>query len=286
MTFGTFIPPDRELEQLADPAERLCIPILSGSRAIRDAGFFRGQNRIFDDILGRMATIDMPYEDQCSSRYYFDVVRTLRDFNGEFDKLVEVGVFMGGFSSIVAGCVGPFDFDLDLVDVNVAYLRFAYERVRRMYPEAAHRVRLFHGNLPAYVKAVMREDAEASYVVHHDAAHNFDQVVKDMASLFFVRERLHAIIVQDTNLRGRIKQLNFVDLALQAVFGTDVNYAPLGNVYPEGAWQTRPNRFEGNYFMPGAPEGVAIPMAMNDFVYPHPEFELEEFLSSGEEFAQ
>lgn len=191
--------------------------------------------------------------------------------------MVEVGVFMGGFSSVIAGCVGPFDFDLDLVDLNAGYLRFAYERVRRMYPEAIGCVRLFHGDLPAYVKAVMRDDERSSYVVHHDASHSFDQVVKDMASPSFARARLHAIIVQDTNLRGRIKYLNFVDLALQAVFGRDMNYAPLGNVFPEGAWQTNPNAFEGNYFVSGMPEGVAIPMEMNSF-YPHPEFELEEFL--------
>jgi hypothetical protein len=50
--------------------------------------------------------------------------------------------------------MGRFDFDLDLIDLSAAYLQFTYARIRRLYPEAAARVRLFHGNLPSYVKHV------------------------------------------------------------------------------------------------------------------------------------
>jgi hypothetical protein len=202
----------------------------------------------------------------------------LRDFNGEFERVVEVGVFMGGSSTFLAGCMQPFAFDLDMVDISIPYLQFAYERVRRMYPEEARRIRLFHGDVPSYVRQVMMNEASRRTILHHDGAHRFDQVVKDMASLSFVRSSLTAIIVQDTHLRGTINHMNFVDLALYAVFGTDLKFAPIGITYDANSPLTAPNQYQGNYFMPDAPEGLVLPMALNEFRYPHPDLSINDFL--------
>jgi hypothetical protein len=278
VTYGSFVQPDRSLETVADPAASLGIGIPSGYRAMNAAQAFRGQNRIFDAILAKSIGLDLNYEDQCSAQYYFDLARTLRDFHGEFDRVVEVGVFMGGSSAVLTGCMTPFGFDLDMVDVNLAYLHFAYERVRRLYPEEAGRIRLFHGDLPAYVRTAMGEPAGGGYVIHHDGAHDFNQVVRDMASLSFIRERLCAIIAQDTHLRGAIGHMNFVDMAMYAVFGLDLNYAPIGASYGASDPRTAPNAFEGNYFMADKPEGFVLPMAMNGFVYPHPGLSIDDFL--------
>ena len=275
MTYGGFIQPDHEAQNIENLAEKLGVAIYSGYRAISEADNFRGRNRIFDRISDKLKALDLCYEDQCSAQYYYDIVRTLRDLNGQFDRVVEVGVFMGGSTSFLTGCIEPFDFDLDLVDVNEKFLRFAYERVRRMYPESAKRIRLFHGDLPSYVRYVMRHDADSTYLVHHDGAHDFNQVVKDMASLYYVREKLLAIIAQDTHLRGTIHKMNFVDLALYAVFGTDLKFAPIGANYPENHDLTRPNQYQGNYFAPGAPEGVVRPWAVNQFNYPPPALSID-----------
>jgi len=277
MAYGTFIEPNQALESLANPAEKLNIEIHSGFRAVRESQRFTGHNRIFDQIVTRLSTLDLPYEDQCSADYYFDLVRTLRDFNGEFDRLVEVGVFMGGSSGVFAGCIGPFDIDLDMVDISADYLQFAYERVRRMYPESTGRIRLFHGDLPSYVRAVMLEKPVRT-IVHHDGAHDFNQVVRDMAALSFVRDQLVAIIAQDTHLRGTIHHMNFVDMALYAVFGLDLNYAPIGKRYASMDSRTAPNKYQGNYFVPDAAEGFVLPMAVNEFVYPHPDLSIDDFL--------
>jgi len=209
-------------------------------------------------------------------------VRALRDFNGQFTRVAEVGVFMGGASIYLAGCMDPFEFDLDLIDPSAAFLLFAYERIRRSYPEAAKRVRLFHGDLPAYVRHVMLGDQRNSYVIHHDGAHSFNQVVKDMAALYYVKEKLTAAIVQDTHLRGTVEHMNFVDLALYAVFGTDLNYAPIGMVHEAGSPLTAPNQYQGNYFMPGASEGLVLPMSVNQFRYPHPDLRMDDFLPSAD----
>ena len=277
MTFGSFIEPDAELETLDDPNEKLKVPVYSGYKAIRNGINFLGRNKIFDDIYKKTKRYRGAYEDQCSTDYYFDLVTTMRDFAGEYDRVVEVGVYMGGASTIFAGCSGWFDFDIDMVDIDANCLRYSYERVRRMYPEAAKRVRLFHGDLPSYVNAVMLHDAKRS-VIHHDGAHDFNQVVKDLAALSYVQDRLHAVICQDTHLRGTIEKMNFVDMALYAVFGLDLNYAPIGAVCEEHDFRTSPNQWQGNYFQPGAYEGFVLPMSMNEFRYPHPSLQLESLL--------
>ncbi len=286
MTFGTFIEPDRSLAGCADPAEKLGCPIKSGYRAMDHARHLLGQSRIFDAIWSRSQEIALAYEDQCSSQYYFDVVRALRDFNGEFDHVVEVGAFMGGSSSVLAGCMERFDFTLDLIDIHTHRLHFSHERVRRLYPDHAAHVRLFHGDLPSYVRNVMQVEAPRRSIVHHDGAHAFPTVVKDLASLYYVREQLVAIIAQDTHLRSPIDGLCFVDMALYAVFGTDLNGAAIGTVYGEDDPICRPNQYEGNYFVPGKPEGIVLPMAMNNFLYPHPALPMEAILPPALETAK
>ncbi|MFA7601770.1 MAG: hypothetical protein WCY29_02070 [Novosphingobium sp.] len=280
ITFGSFIQPDRSLEMLDEPNAKLGCVVHSGFRAMNQApgiGLL-GENRIFDAIWQRWTETPLECEDQCSAQYYFDLVRTLRDFNGEFGHVVEVGCYLGGATSILAGCMDRFDFTLDIVDVSAPFLQYSYERVRRMYPEAAGRVRLFYGDLPSYVREVMLPEPREGVIVHHDGAHDFNQVVKDMASLSYVREQLHAIIAQDTHLRGTVHHMNFVDMALYAVFGTDLNYCPIGARYDEFDYVTRPNRYQGNYFVAGQPEGFVLPMAVNSFRYPHPELSMEDFL--------
>jgi hypothetical protein len=286
MSFGTFIEPYESAQDVAALRERLQSHIGCGYRAVSAAGPLLGQNRIFDRIVAKIETLDLDYEDQCSAQYYFDLVRTLRDFNGQFDRVVEVGVFMGGSTSYLAGCAESFDFDIDLVDVSASYLRFAYERARRLYPEAAKRMRLFHGDLPTYVREVMLKESDRRSIVHHDGCHEFNQVVKDMGSLFYARQNLLAVIAQDTHLRGSAKYLNFVDMALYAVFGLDLKFAPIGKVLSEHDPMTSPDQYHGNYFMAGVAEGVVLPMAANNFVYPHPAHPIDHLLPTEEEIAK
>lgn len=274
---GQFIQPDPSLETSDAPHEALNLPIYSGYQAITGADPFLGRFKIFDEIIERVRGFDVPYEDQCSIDYYFDIVRTLRDINGEYGRVVEVGVFMGGASVMLAGCSGKFDFDLDLVDINEGFLRFSYERIRRTFPEAAGRVRLFHGDVADYVREVLLpEESSPRTLVHHDGAHDFNQVVRDLSALSFVREKIHSIIAQDTHLRGNLNEMNFVDMALSAVFGTGLTFVPIGKIYDAHDSRTNPNKYQGNYFRPGIAEGMVVPMGANAFHYPHPTAEFEE----------
>jgi hypothetical protein len=73
--------------------------------------------------------------------------------------------------------------------------------------------------------------------------------------------------------------MNFVDMALHAVFGMSMDYIPIGTTYSkQDEIMTTPNQFEGNYFVPGQPEGRVLILGKNSFYYPHPSMQLTEFL--------
>lgn len=273
---GRFIEPATGLSNSAAPHEQLGVPIYSGFQALRNAQGLAGRNRLFDELVSRINALDIPYEDQCSPQYYFDLVKVIRDRAGEFDRVVEVGVYMGGASSVLAGCIGSFNFDLDLVDISAEFLRFSYERICRIFPEAAGRIRLFHGDVASYVRTVLMNQSDERVIVHHDGAHDFNQVVRDLSALSFVRDRIHSLILQDTHLRGTLELFNFVDCALFAVFGSELNCVPIGARYGEGDPVTFPNQYQGNYFLADVPEGVVLPMDFNEFIYPHPSMRFED----------
>jgi hypothetical protein len=277
-TWGEFIAPDPRLREVDDLVAHMNVPVFSGHKAVHGLSQYRGIQPLFDQIIERNRAFEQAYEDQCSARYYFDLYCALEAMRGQFNRVAEVGVYLGGASAILSGCSADMDFDLDLIDVNPAFLRFSYERIRRTHPGAEQRVRLFLGGLPEYTAKALVGSSDR-VVIHHDGAHAFDQVVKDMSALYFAREALTAIIAQDTHLRGRIRHLNFVDMALYSVFGMDLVYTPIGARYSAGnAALTSPNKFQGNYFLPGQPEGMVLLMAENQFRYPHPSMTLTEFL--------
>lgn len=304
---GGFIEPDTSLEAAEKLHDHLNIEIKSGHRA---------DLRSVDDgsgILARVAeAIDesgVDHEDQCSARHYADVVanivrihgergvgspgtrsRTARWFGRRADgvtegpapvtRIVDVGVFMGGTSSVFAGCVERLGVSLDLVDTNETYLRFTYERLRRTFPTAVDRIRMFHGDLPTYVREVVAVESDERSVVHHDGAHDFDQVVRDLASLYYVRDRVPALAVQDAHLRcSDLRFMCFVDAAVFAVFGPTPAYRALGVVHDEDSPLTSPDEYFGNYCLPGVAEGMFIELADNRFRFPHPSMSLDALLN-------
>ncbi|MEV4256777.1 class I SAM-dependent methyltransferase [Spirillospora sp. NPDC049652] len=275
-TWGTFLVPDGALAEADRPHELLGIPIQSGFHA--DLSVFAGQNTVFDRIADRVASVKLDYEDQCSPKHYFDVFTRIEREHAHLTRIVDVGTFMGGSAAVFAGCVEPMGLELDIVDVNDAYLRFAHERVRRAFPGAVPRVRIFHGDLPTYVRTVLLAEQGTRALVHHDAAHSFDQVVKDLSALYFARDRVHSLAVQDTHLRGSIGYLNFVDAAVYAIYGKGVEFEPLGAAYPAGSAVCEPNQWDGNYFMAEEPEGMYLRFEGLTWKYPHPSMTLDEFM--------
>ena len=279
--WASFIAPDESLEGQEHPHLALNVPIRSGYQAYEHMYEHLGHDPRFDALVAQVRRVDLIYEDQCSSKYYFDLFRVLNVLSGQYNRVAEVGVFMGGSALVFAGAMEHFDFDLDLIDISPEHLRFTYERIRRTFPDAIGRVRLFYGGLPEYAKAVMTgfDPATVKTMIHHDGAHYFSQVVRDLAALSFVRDAIHSIICQDTHLRGQVQGQTFVDAAIYAVFGPDFQFAPIGSEYDAGnTLLMTPNIYGGQYFLPDRPEGMVLPLESNTFYYPHASMIIDEFL--------
>ena len=282
-----FIEPDASLQQLASleaVVRALNMTVLSGHRA--DFSAFKGKSHAFDRLIDAVATTGGGYEDQSSAAYYYDVFSRVHATRHAIGRIVELGVFMGGTTQIFAGIAehAP-SLEVHLVDVDEAALQCAYERTRRTFPSASSRLRLFRGALPVYVRdVILAEHANTSSTssrlfVHHDASHDFNHVVRDLASLYFVGERLHSVGVQDTHLRGAPRHPNFVDLAVRAVFGSGMVFEEMGAAYGRNdSLMMNPNRWDGEYFLPDVYEGVYLPMDRNSFSYPHARHSIDDFI--------
>ncbi|MXP49909.1 class I SAM-dependent methyltransferase [Pantoea sp. Eser] len=180
-----FIDPDETLQSLSftDVAERLNFALKSSFKP--NLTPWLGKNILLDDIVAKKDSSNDHYEDQCSAKYYYDIFNTIKSTLGEASRIVEVGVFMGGSTSILAGCSHYLGIELDLIDINRDFLQFAHERARRRsYPETVEsRVRMYHGTLPEYVRDVLMEEENVKIIIHHDSAHSFEQVIRDLGSL-------------------------------------------------------------------------------------------------------
>jgi cephalosporin hydroxylase len=269
-----FIQADPELQHLEAAAlhKKLEISIMSGHRA-NFAGF-RGHNEHFDRIVERTARFDVGYEDQCSPTFYWDLFNSVYAFRDKLTRVIDLGVFMGGSSVILAGCAHEFNLQIDLIDIGSKYLHFGHERIRRIYPEMAEKVRLYNGDLPTYVRDVLLHEQGGCILVHHDGAHDFSQVIRDFCSLSYVKDQIHSVAIQDTNLRGQPDYSGagrFVDAAVYAIFGFDMKFATMGTTFTaDNKLMTTPNQYGGNYFLPDMPEGWFVPLSQNTFRYPHP----------------
>jgi len=179
----------------------------------------------------------------------------------------------------MAGCIEDTNIQLDLVDINKNYLRLSYERIRRLYPEVAKRTRIFFGDLPTYVKNVLMQEKNTSNLVHHDGSHTFNEVIKDLAALYYVKDKVEGLLIQDTNLRaGNIDSFVFVDAALYAIFGSDLQYYETGLKHGNTATPAFQFGPHGTYWLANKPEGMYIPFALQKFQYPHPTVEFDRFL--------
>lgn len=276
--WGTFIQPDKNLEQYSDPKEGSGVTIFSGIKA--DISPFIGQNAAFDvvanKILSQIETVS--YEEQCSGKYYYDMFTCIQKSQPRVERIVEVGVYLGGASCFIAGCIENTETDLHLLDLNKDFLLYAYERIRRLYPKVAERTKLFFGDLATYVHNVMIHENK-THIIQHDGSHFFNAVVRDLSSLYYVKDKLHTIMIQDTNLRtGNINSHVFVDMALHAVFGNDFQFTPLGVTHTTTFDPCYKYNRHGTYFIPDLPEGMAIPFPQTRFHYPHPSTNLETFM--------
>lgn len=282
-SWGNFIEPDKELEHERDPNDKY--KLARGVSYRPDFSPYHTINPTFAKVAMQIDEVrkNFTYEDQCSAKYYFDIFATAQLLSPKINKIVDVGVFMGGSANILAGSIQDKDISLDLVDFGEEYLRITYERIRRTFPEVAKRTRLFLGDLPTYVHKVLQHENNTGHLIHHDASHNFYEVVRDLASLSFVKNKVEGLMIQDTHLRGgHIGTGFFVDAALYAVFGNNTPSVELGIKLDTATQPSFESSRFGTYFMDSQPEGMFIPIRIANFRYPHSSIKLESILPQAE----
>lgn len=276
--WGTFLAPDINLQHCANLNDASPVRTISGIQA--DFNPWLHKNAAFDYTIQKIheQRNSIRFEDQCSAKYYFDIFNVVQASLPNINRIAEVGVYMGGSSCIFAGSIQNTNVELDLIDANRHYLQFTYERIRRLFPDVAARTRMFLGDLPMYVRNVMLKEATYGYMVHHDAAHMFNPVVRDLAALYYAKNKINALMIQDTHLRaGNINSYLFVDAALFAVFGGNLPVAELGIKFAQVTMPAFEYSTHGTYFAPDQAEGMYIPFENIKFRYPHPSISFESF---------
>lgn len=221
----------------------------------------------FKEYLSVLSSAGVPYLRQCSIDYYRDLVRYLTDKGHGIKRVVEVGTFLGGATAFLALCAKEQDFQLDLVDLNLAYLGYTHQLISRMIPEAEHRIRIFHGDFPAYVKEGGITGINDAFV-QFDASHRFGDVVRDLTAMSRIADTVRGFAIQDTHLRaGNINAEVFVDLAVYAVFGMNAKFQEIGIKVPPQPIEVPSGDWE-LYMQPKASEGFLLELKDNVFEYP------------------
>lgn len=161
--------------------------------------FSRNRNHKFADYLDKISRCQHPNVEQCSPKYYYDLINYLTQ-QSQIKHICDVGVYLGGSAAYLAQAVVDLDITLDLIDVNLMCLGFTYERIVSIVPEAASRIRIFHGDFPAYVAAGHLSTRQyQSVFAQFDASHRFPDVVKDMVCIAKEKAYFHGFSIQDTH---------------------------------------------------------------------------------------
>ncbi len=237
-------------------------------------GEVRGRNDVFDEYAKVMNQSTMRAEDQCTEQWYYDIFQHFLQHFGQTRHVVELGCFFGGSSRWLYVASRLFNFTLDIVDASANNLAVTRERLLDVFGEVGTNVRFYHGDLCSYVANVAMHERREATTVHHDGPHTFHECLQDFASLYYIRDTLDYLIVQDTNLRSsRMDLYSFVDMAAYAVFGKDHPYTPIG----KSLTVDNPVYDSKIYFEDAEPEGKVIPMRGMVFRYPHHKLKAENY---------
>src|SRR6185312_3293185 len=145
--WGKFISPDQSI--IHEFSSEYNHPQSNHSPKIIDFTPYRKNNPLFDAIVDRIS-LDESAKNyyRCSAKYYADCFNLLTQHEKKINRIVEVGTGWGDLSCFFAGSLEAMDATLDLVDSNPEALLRTYVKIKKNFPEAAQKVRLFFGDLP------------------------------------------------------------------------------------------------------------------------------------------
>lgn len=267
--WGNFISPSKNIP-LSSPTNKKTINT--------DLSYYASQSPHFAEIA---RVLQNHLSDYYSAKYLFDCASILQKHVGTIQKLVEVSPKFGDLSCLFAETSNHMDIAYDIVDTDKNNLLNIYEKIQSLFPQAINRVRLFFGDLPIYIKKEIISSPVINLI--HYQSQNFNDAVKDLAATFHARNNIFGTIVHGTHMRTTNMQYHaFVDAALYAIFGKNMQFLKLGE---EATHATEPDVQHNppRYYASNRVDGMYVPYSKNIFHYPHPDSELDAFLYQSEQ---
>lgn len=272
--WGTFIEPDHDLSHYTNPNEKY--HLTSRERHHLNFNQFLNQDKFFDELIEKVKTekSSITTSNQCTNKYYYELHQLIKFQQNSINTLVEVGPQLGDLSLFLASCIESSGINLDLVDTNLENLRYAYERIFRVFPHIISKVRLFFGDLPKYTQCVLMNSANKNFI-HYKGSHSFNDIIRDIGSLSYVKDKIPHLVIHDTHLRSLdMHEFAFADAALFSLFGKEIQCLPLGEIMAEEIYLPQ----SSHYLAKNQVEGFYIPLMQNKFHSPHPIEVLDNFI--------
>ncbi len=238
---------------------------------------YANKHILYDEIINKMKIdndINQHYRN--SAKYYFDCFNILNQHEGVINRIVEVGTHFGDLSCLFSGMLQKLDATLDLVDINPLHLIKTYQRIKKIFPEVAAKVRLFFGDLPLYIKQIASKSPYIN-LIHYQGSYNFNDVVRDLGSTFYAKQKIAGTMIYNTHLRTTdMNHYAFIDVAIYSLFGLNVKFKKMGE-QASGTTEIQTSHQPPIYFADQRVEGMFLPYAVNEFRYPHQNTSLDDF---------
>jgi len=235
-----------------------------------DSSNLVGKDQLFDRIMSNIIKRRTRHEEECSIQFYFDNFEYLVTHRDDISAIVEVGCYLGGGSVVYGQLASHLGIKYYVIEHELAYLSFTQERLYQVYPDCMDNSYFFHGNLTSFAENFKEALVNESIYLIHDAAHDYDGVVKDLKASHTVSQGLHSIAFHDTHLRSANWEADiFVDRAIVSVFGIDAKLKGIG--YYTGMCRKGPDKKDDSYYRfyhkQNAYEGTIIPLKDNAYSF-------------------
>lgn len=268
--WGEFISPNPSYEEKQTKSQKRIKP---------DLTTLTGINPILDNILSLITAkgkVGLEEESYISGKCLLDCFNTVSLYANNLQIIIGVELDASYLACVYAGLLNPLNIKLDLVDSDKNRLYKVYATILHYFPEATNKIRLFFGDLPTYTKKVMTASMDKC-LIHYNGCYGFNDVIRNLGSLYYVKEKVHAIMAQNTHLRSmNLQDFAFVDIALYALFGHQLQFSILGNILQED--ESPELHGMKTFCLKQHAEGLHVPFAHNNFRYPHPVESQDNFL--------
>lgn len=194
------------------------------------------------------------HESMTTLKYRDNLIRYILSTTGKCKGIVELGIFRGGISVLLAHICRRFRWPLYLVDISPDFISVTKELIGSLMP--TDHVVFFEGTLRTFAKEVELRETPLIIV---DGDHSVRGVLEDICGIYELNLRPFAAIFHDFSLRQDEADWG-VARAICRSFGPKVPMIRIGQQFVEGfSYCTKESpSAEGVYWDDDGSEGVII----------------------------